>query len=77
LKPFQAPPQRTIESGWEYLLLDAARANDEETGHIKKSDVKPEAAPSPPNKENLSPDDEFIVVATYDGEWKPEDGGKK
>jgi CheY-like chemotaxis protein len=80
LKPFQAPPQRTIESGWEYLLLDAARASDEETGHIKKSDVKPETAPaalSPQNKENLSPDDEFIVVATYDGEWKPEDGGKK
>jgi len=77
LKSFQAPPQRTIESGWEYLLLDAARANDEETGHIKKSDVKPAAAPPPPNNESLSPDDEFIVVATYDGEWKPEDGEKK
>ncbi len=26
---------------------------------------------------NLSPDEEFIVVATYDGKWKPEDGAEK
>jgi len=80
LKPFQAPPQRTIKSGWEYLLLDAARAIDEETVLLKKSEANPEATPAtpPPAKnENLPPDDEFIVVATYDGEWKPEDGEKK
>jgi len=39
VKPFKAPPQRTIESRWEFLLMDAARATDEETGMIKKSDV--------------------------------------
>jgi CheY-like chemotaxis protein len=39
VKPFKAPPQRTIESRWEFLLMDAARASDEETGAIKKSDV--------------------------------------
>ncbi len=80
LKPFQTPPQRTIESGWEYLLLDAARANDEETVMLKKPEADPEATPatlSPAKNENLPSDDEFIVVATYDGEWKPEDGEKK
>ena len=39
VKPFKSPPQRTIESRWEFLLMDAARATDEETGMIKKSDV--------------------------------------
>jgi CheY-like chemotaxis protein len=81
LKPFVAPPQRTIESGWEYLLLDAARANDEETVMLKIPDAKPEAtpaaAPPPDNQETLSPDAEFIVVATYDGKWKPEDDQQK
>lgn len=77
LKPFKAPPQRTIQSGWEYLLLDAARANDEETVMLKNPDAKSTPPPPPANQETLSPDDEFIVVATYDGEWKPEDGEKK
>src|ERR1017187_8931287 len=31
LKPFKAPPQRTIDTRWEFLLMDAARAMDEET----------------------------------------------
>ncbi len=26
LKPFKAPPQRTLQGGWEVLLLEAARA---------------------------------------------------
>ena len=36
LKPFKAPPQRTVHTGWEVLLLEAARRNDEETGMISK-----------------------------------------
>ena len=36
VKGFKPPPQRTIESRWEFLLMDAARASDEETGMIKK-----------------------------------------
>jgi CheY-like chemotaxis protein len=31
LKPFQPPPQRTIDTRWEYLLMDAALAIDEES----------------------------------------------
>lgn len=39
--PFRAPPQRTIEARWEFLLLDAARATDEETALIQKTSVPP------------------------------------
>ena len=33
---FRAPPQRTIEGRWEFLLMDAARATDEETALVRK-----------------------------------------
>ena len=36
VKPFRPPPQRTIDTRWEFLLMDAARATDEETMLIKK-----------------------------------------
>jgi hypothetical protein len=36
LKPFKAPPQRTIDTRWEFLLMDAARASDEETVLLHK-----------------------------------------
>lgn len=88
LQPFKAPPQRTITQGWEFLLLDAARTKDEETVVLKSpepapvspspaSEVAPEAAK--PAEEIAGHDlgDEIIVVATYDGKWKPEDGEKK
>ena len=41
--PFRSPPQRTIEARWEFLLLDAARATDEETALVRKI-----SAPLPP-----------------------------
>jgi CheY-like chemotaxis protein len=37
VKGFKPPPQRTIESRWEFLLMDAARASDEETVMLKKT----------------------------------------
>ncbi len=36
VKPFKAPPQRTIQERWELLLMDAARICDEETVLIRK-----------------------------------------
>jgi len=42
VKPFAAPPQRTIQTGWENLLMEAARASDEETVLLTKP-----SAPSP------------------------------
>jgi CheY-like chemotaxis protein len=80
VKPFKAPPQRTIEGRWEFLLMDAARASDEETSLLNKksSPAAPVKIPSPNlPEESAAPDDEFVVVATYDGEWKPIDGDQK
>ena len=75
VKPFKAPPQRTIENRWEFLLMDAARATDEETGMIKKTDAP--AAPAPAEKTGPPAlGDDMVVVATYDGKWKPETGKK-
>jgi CheY-like chemotaxis protein len=80
VKPFKSPPQRTIENRWEFLLMDAARAADEENGTLKKTPVHA-ASPVevPVNTHTHSPnasDDDMVVVATYDGSWKPEAGNK-
>jgi pSer/pThr/pTyr-binding forkhead associated (FHA) protein len=49
LKPFQPPPQHTLHGGWEFLLLEAARLNDEDTGLLSKKLVEAAAAShSPP-----------------------------
>ena len=87
LKPFKAPPQRTIHGNWESLLMEAARCFDEETVMLHK---KP-SAPSPPPVEQPKPSapasgvhtglgDDIVVVATYDanaGKWNPNDEPKK
>jgi len=70
VKPFKSPPQRTIESRWEFLLMDAARATDEETGMIRKS------PPPAVGTEHAALGDDVVVVATYDGKWQPENGNK-
>jgi len=86
LKPFKAPPQRTIESRWEFLLMDAARASDEETVVLKNPDGTPAAAKpadtakpeeTPPASEHIAIGEELVEVAHYDGKWKPSDGEKK
>lgn len=83
LKPFTPPPQRTVEGSWEYLLMEAARRADEETALI---DRKPTATPDEPPAPSATPaaagdpagpEDEFVVVATYDGHWSPADGSDK
>jgi CheY-like chemotaxis protein len=84
VKPFKAPPQRTVQSGWENLLMEAARAHDEETAFITAT--KP-PAPNPAPAEKNSPPaaemehtvlgDDIVVVATYDGKWNPADDSKK
>ena len=80
VKQFKTPVQRTVENYWEFLLLEAARSRDEETVLVKKpSDPSEPAAPAPapPAPASGSPSDEFVVVATYDGKWIPNDGDKK
>jgi len=82
VKPFKVPPQRTIEARWEFLLMDAARAADEETEFIRKPAAPPEQAQTPPSgekNEHSALGEDVIVVSTYDedGKWKPVDGSKK
>ena len=79
LRPFTPPPQRTVHSGWEHLLMDAARASDEETALLKRPAATP--APPPVDKNDFSVrDDNRVVVATYDSDdakWMPVDGANK
>ena len=79
LRPFTPPPQRTVHSGWEHLLMDAARASDEETALLKRPAATP--APPPVDKNDYSVrDDNLVVVATYDSDdakWMPVDGANK
>ena len=79
LRPFPPPPQRTVHSGWEHLLMDAARASDEETALLKRPAATP--APPPVDKNDYSVrDDNLVVVATYDSDdakWMPVDGANK
>ena len=103
VKPFKIPAHRTIETRWEFLLMDSARASDEETVLLTKPPEKaveklvekpvekavepPKAiqpAPAIASDEVATPEateahalgEDIIVVATYDGEWKPKDGPK-
>ena len=62
LKPFKAPPQRTINGGWEFLLLEAARRNDEDTAMLSKKFVEAATVaavvnPSPVNAAKTLPPD--------------------
>lgn len=82
VKPFKAPPQRTIESRWEHLLMEAARVRDEETALINKPQAAPPKTPKPaPESPDQTVDhglgDDIVVVGTYDGEWKHENDSAK
>ncbi len=81
LKPFKAPPQRTLRDNWEVLLLEAARNTDEETSLITKKSVEEAAklaASNPePEEKPAALGDDIVVVATYDGEWHPQGEAKK
>lgn len=89
MKPFESPPERTVNATWEYLLMEAARSRDESISLLpRESDtemtLRP-VAPDPPvagspssakEREFTQPDEEFVVVATYDGEWSPAESTK-
>jgi len=75
-KPFKAPPQRTIHGHWEILLMDAARASDEDTSLRTRKQVKDTGTPATPSTLDASIGADVIVTATYDGEWKSNPGGK-
>jgi CheY-like chemotaxis protein len=67
VKPFKAPPQRTIVARWEFLLMDAARASDEETVLIKNPAA---TEPPPAEKSEHTVMGEDLVVITDSGDKK-------
>jgi len=78
MKPFAAPPKRTIQGGWELLVMEAARMSDEETSFLTKPAAEPAAKQPAPeliaDKPDANFDDDLVVVATYDGQdgqWSP------
>ena len=83
LKPFEAPPQRTVDGPWEYLLMEAARCCDEETAFLAQNSTATTSELPAPNEspaaegEPAEPDDEFVVLATYDGQWIAMDGSDR
>jgi CheY-like chemotaxis protein len=91
VRPFKPPPQRTMQGGWEMMLMEAARAHDEETVMLKRP-AAPAASPAPaeePPAKSPPPEakpehgvlgDDIVVVATYDGgdgKWNSVDSPKK
>lgn len=72
VRPFKAPPQRTIESRWEFLLMDAARASDEDTVLLKKT-----PPPHPPNPAPAGPAGDTAMVPASNRALVPSDGSKK
>lgn len=77
VRPFAAPQQRTIEGRWEFLLMDAARASDEQTSLKTQAEAAPPPPPPPPETRGHALPDEIVVVATYDGGWHSTDGPKE
>jgi CheY-like chemotaxis protein len=75
VKPFKAPPQRTIDTRWEFLLMDAARATDEETVMIRKPAVPP---PAPAGEtEHIAVGDNLVAVPVSVAKLNPVDAAKK
>jgi CheY-like chemotaxis protein len=47
LQPFEAPPARTIEGQWEFLLMEAARVRDENAAQTPEPGPVAEPGPAP------------------------------
>ena len=91
MKPFKSPAQRTVEQPWEYMLMEAARCRDEETDLVNKNSAESETTitalvpdtsadtsdlPPATGTDYSQGDEDFVVVATYDGAWMPVEGSK-
>jgi CheY-like chemotaxis protein len=75
VKPFRAPPQRTINTRWEFLLMDAARATDEETVMLRKPAAPPAAAEG--ETKHIAVGENLMVVPGDDAQPQPADRAKK
>lgn len=75
-------PPRTITTGWQGLLLNICQKIDETSRDNDKACIIKEPAEVPPLVSSPNPtpapeaeattaEDDFVVVSTYDGRWKP------
>lgn len=70
LQPFRQPPERTIHSQWEFLLIEAARIHDEEaTALISRLSLATQTPVPGPAAESSG--------TSYDGQWRPADGAAR
>jgi len=75
VKPFKSPPQRTIDTRWEFLLMDAARAADEETELTKKPIA---SSPMPEGEtKHIAVGDNLMVVPVESAKQAPTDRAQK
>jgi CheY-like chemotaxis protein len=80
-------PPRTITEGWQGLLLNVCQRMDEtdcvestaEIAKVSTDILRKDAAVDGASaaKGEVAPDDDFVVVATYDGEWSSAAKSKK
>lgn len=64
LRPFEEPPQRTIEGQWEFLLMEAARLTDEagaEPDEPPPTEIEIPPAPEPPPA-RMTSDTEYFAA---------------
>ncbi len=76
VNPFQTPPRRTVQIGWENLLMEAARASDEETILITKpSALHPAPAATAPAPKPAPPEQPAPKAPPPAAEGQPADMG--
>ena len=90
MKQFVMPTDRSVRGEWEMLLMEAARARDEDrirhaehdTVHLTRPETSSVSTHQPASATDNTRDeiktlgDNIVVVSTYDGEWHPAGGTK-
>jgi CheY-like chemotaxis protein len=72
VRAFRPPPQRTIDTRWEFLLMDAARATDEETVMLRKPAAPGSQPPEPENEtKHIAVGENIMAVPSDEAKAKP------
>jgi len=71
VKPFKAPPQRTVHDRWELLLMEAARVCDEETVLIRKKPAESAVKSFTPGPKANTSESQSVPTATPSPEDSP------
>ena len=73
--PFKSPPQRTINTAWEYLLMDAALAIDEESITFKGDHVSGTVQEEPVNEtsQHVAVGDNLMMLPINEAKAKTAD----